>query len=143
MNPEEELSTPPYPTLDTTGWLTKPEAKADAVLLGYLQASYSQSVLFAGQIRSLQYSIQQNQRNQAAMQQAVIDDCKEIFSAYFDFAEAACTVKDIKNSFGAPGAKYDIEISVDVIQNGVNVSVGRMISVIDSKVVRYAPLSST
>ena len=33
MSPEEELKSPPYPTLDSTGWVTKPEVKADAVLL--------------------------------------------------------------------------------------------------------------
>lgn len=140
MANETELETPPYPTLDSTGWITKPEAKADAVMLGYLQANYSQSVLFQGKIRSFQYTIQQNQHNQAMLVTAIEDDLKEIYGAYFDLAEVRCEIREPGKAYTGSDSAFDVELSIDVMQNGVRVSVGRLLSVIDSKVAKIVPI---
>lgn len=141
MSPEEELKSPPYPTLDSTGWVTKPEVKADAVLLDYLQASYSQSVIFQGKVRSFQYSIQQHQHDPLALERAVQDDCRVKFGAYFEIVEPRCIVRDLGKAYSGSGSAFDVEITVDVVQNGVSVSVGRMLSIIDSKLAKITPLA--
>lgn len=140
MANEVELETPPYPTLDSTGWLTKPEAKADAVMLGYLQANYSQSVLFKGKVRSFQHTLQQTQHDIATLERTVKEDLAEIYGAYFDLAETQCRVREPGKAYTGSDAKFDIELSVDVIQNGLRVSVGRLLSVVDSKVAQIVPL---
>lgn len=140
MANEVELETPPYPTLDSTGWITKPEAKADAVMLGYLQANYSQSVLFQGKIRSFQYTLQQNQHNPSNLESAVEEDLQTIYGAYFDLAEVRCRVRELGKAHTGSDSAFDVELSIDVLQNGVRVSVGRLLSVIDSKVAKILPL---
>lgn len=140
MSNEIELTTPPYPSLDSTGWITKPEAKADAVMLDYLQANYSQTVLFKGLVKSFQYTLQQNQHKPTRLQSAVEEDLKSIYGAYFDLAEVQCRVTEKGKEYTGSDSAYDVEISVDVLQNGARVSIGRYLSVIDGKLMEIAPL---
>lgn len=141
MSIEEDELTPPYPTLDTTGWVTKPEIKADAVLLNYLQANYSQSTIFQGKVRSFQYTLQKYQGDPTGLSIAVRDDCRDIFGAYFDIVDPRCDVRDAGAAYtGTKKATWDVEIMVDVVQKGTRVSVGRMLAVADSKVLAITPI---
>lgn len=138
---EDELKTPPYPTLDTTGWVTKPEIKADAVLLGYLQANYSQSVIFYGKVTSFQATIQRCLPDVVELQSEVVKECNKLFGSYFDLADVRCDVTDKgKEAAGSGVAVLDVSIYVDVLQDGKRVSLGKLLSIIDGKVKAITPL---
>lgn len=122
----------PVPTLTSKGWVADAESKADALLSYYFTSQYSQSNLFAGNISSLQYMIQQWGNNPSALQNKLSQALQTYLGRYFDNAAVDVTVLDPTSQ---QDARLTVRVDAMVTQNGENYSLGRLVSFLNSTIV--------
>lgn len=134
---------PPVPTLDTRGWLTEPSEKADALLCHYLQSDYSQTTLMVGSVKSFQYTLQRHPKDPLQLREAVSRELNLLFDAHFEATNVSVTVQvpNDQDPQYESDAKYNVNITIDVTDNGVVHSVGKLISTIDSRVAKIIDLN--
>lgn len=73
-----------YPTMDQRGWLKDPNQKALAIINDYAGSNHSQSNIFLGQVKSLQYALQQNPNNIPSLCGQIQTELTAMATAYMD-----------------------------------------------------------
>ena len=71
-----------YPTLDSVGFLTTPESKAERVLSDYIGTNFSQSNVFYGSLKSMIYAVKNNTNDMAGLANQVTNDLTELYGKY-------------------------------------------------------------
>lgn len=131
---------PPVPALDAKGWVTDPAQKADLLLCYYLQSDKSQSTLMPGAIKSFQYTLQQNPKEPLELQAAIRSELSDYFDNYFEMIIVDVRVEVPKGPQFASDAMLDVSIDLTIADKGINYSVGKLISTIDSKISKIIDL---
>jgi hypothetical protein len=123
----------PVFSLSRKGLITEPGPKANQQMGYYLASDMSQSILYAGSVRSLQGTIQQVGNNNASLLEAKItQDLNAIFGAVFDAATATVTVT-------APAFdgtyRYNIAMAVQFTENGIPYNLPQILKSVTNGVV--------
>lgn len=121
----------PVPSLSSRGWSTELSDRADLLLSYYFTSDYLQSVLFHGQITSLQYTLEQHQDAPRSLQTALEVELKDYLDRYFEATEVVVEVsaKDDKEP-----NKLQITYLVKVQQAGQIYSLGRAVLATDNTI---------
>lgn len=109
------------PTLSTRGWLSTPELIIDEVLSNYLAANPSQTLLFSGNVVSLQYAIYKTNNDGNQLATRVKADLDKLYGQYSKQVE-------IEVNYTEDYGKINISISGTVNINGKNYDIQQSVS---------------
>lgn len=113
------------PTLSTRGWLSTPELIIDEVLSNYLAANPSQTLLFSGNVVSLQYAVYKTNNDGNQLANRVKSDLEKMYKDYSDNVDVSVTFKD---DYG----KINIIISGTVEIENKNYDINQVVTDTDS-----------
>ena len=82
------------PTLSSIGWIDTIEQKGDYALSYFITSEYSQSVLYQGQIASLQYLVKEHASNPIMLEEEVRYTLERLMRRYFDDSVEVTVVVD-------------------------------------------------
>ena len=120
------------PSLSPAGWISDPAAKADALLSYFFTSMYSQTLIYANEVSSLQYLLQQygSDVNQLTVQ--IEKTLNKYLGRYYDLASVTVTndVNDLTNITSTA----NISIFCSITENGQTYSIGNLLKVSNSKV---------
>lgn len=129
------------PTMSTMGWVDTIEEKADFTLSWFLVSDYSQSVVYHGSIKSLPWYIQRYSNNPYELRSQMITGLNELFSATFDEGVTVdVEIVDI-DPINKPG-KLTVRLSVIIRSGGRDYMLGRLVEILNSRVVNIAKLNN-
>ena len=117
------------PTLSPDGWVGDIAKKADYVLSWFFEANYSQSVIFRGNVSSLQYLIQQHGSEPVLLVSSIKQALDRLLERYFDSFSVEVKEQDVEDS-----DKYGVLVNATVTENGVSHLLGKLVSVQSSKI---------
>ncbi len=127
------------PTMSTDGWVDSPTVKADRLFAHFLVSEYSQTALYAGNVSSLPYLIQKNKEAPLSTANDIKTTLEVYFSRYYDQVEVECSWIDVEPD----GGKAEIQIYASLIDSdGISISLGKAVSIVDSKVQKVATLNN-
>lgn len=130
----------PVPSLSTDGWIYSTPREVDRLLSNYFLSELSQSSFY--RIYSLPGQIAKKGNQPKQMQNLVEQELHEYFLRYFP---EGVTVNVVINEFDAnnrPTSRYEIQVSVIIVVDGVKYSVAQLVSVLDSKIQKIAKLAT-
>lgn len=122
----------PIGTLSAKGWVSEMSVKADYLLSYYFTSQYSQSNLYRGGISSLQYHLQMWGNSPSALTNQLPNAIEKYLSGFFDTVSASVKIVDPTS---VEDSRMTIQLTVNVTQNGVSASLGRLVSYLNSKIV--------
>lgn len=120
------------PTLSASGWVMNTPEKLDRLVSYFIVSEASQSHLFAGQVASLPSIIQKNAENESGLVRDTTDALNSLLSRYFDSAEVSV---DTAHPVADDPNRINLRVDAVVIDNGQRYSVGREITLVNSKVI--------
>lgn len=127
------------PTLTASGWVDNIAEKADSAMAYYFTSDFSQSNVWAGQITSLPYEVQQNNSDPQSLQRVIQQDIKNYLGRYFD--TVTCNVStDLPNADDP--TRINVTLNVIVTEGGLNYSLGRLIQTVKGKIVNVANINN-
>lgn len=130
-----------YPTMDSVGFLTNPRSKAERILTDYLGSNFSQSNVFLGKVKSLIYAIKNNTNNMPGTAKQIQDDLTVLYNAYLDSVTVDVQIVALPMADGSgESARYDLQISVQYLSNGVMESLGKSIQMDNTGFLRLVTL---
>ncbi len=113
------------PTVSTRGWLTTPELIMGEVFNNYVSANPSQSLLFNGNVYSLQYAVYLTNNNGSQLVTKVTSDLYAIYSEYASDIE-------FDNTFTNTDGKIELIISGTMVINGKSYTLYNSLNCTDS-----------
>jgi len=120
------------PSLSTKGWIQTVPEKVDKLLCYYFLSERSQSDWY--KIVSLPYQIATTGNQPSQLQQLVQNDLYDYFKRYYpENVTCEVTIKD-KREDGSEIARYEIQTSVIVVVDGINYSIAKLVSVVNSQI---------
>lgn len=126
----------PYPALDTSGWLTSPNAIAENILTNYAGTNYSQSAVHYGTLKSLSKAIQNNPNDMEGVGVQVRGDLESLFGTYLFNVEVRTQVVPMRDNNGQEsGSRFDLQMGVWYDTANGRDSLMRAISITDNKVI--------
>jgi len=129
------------PTLSTLGWVDTIEEKGDYALSYFITSEYSQSVLYYGQISSLQWLVKQYSKDEITLENEIRVVLEGLMRRYFgDQTEVEVTVRET-NPEENPG-HLTILFSCIVREGTRSVSLGRRVEFINGKLVKIAKINN-
>jgi hypothetical protein len=129
----------PVPTVTSKGWVTDAAGKADLLLSYAFTSQYSQTSLYPGQVTSLQFMVQQWGNSPMQIQNLMSQAFEIYFTRYYDRALVAITVIDPTSLVDG---RLTVQLNAEVTQDGVTYSVGRLVSFLNSTIVRIMNLNN-
>lgn len=130
----------PVPSLSASGWIYGIMEKADKLAAYYFTSDHSQSTLFANQIASLQYQIQQFGHSPFDLRRAMSTTLKTLLDKYFDGSEVEI---DTETPLASDPNRIHVTVKITVIENDERYSFGRLIEAANGKVVSIVNLNNT
>lgn len=128
------------PTLSSMGWVATIEEKGDHALSYFITSEYSQSVLYQGQIASLQYLVKENMGSPIRLEEEVTHALENMMQRYFgDDVTVTVTVDD--PPVDRPN-ELTIRFACIVRENEREFSLGRRVTLTDSRIVEIAKLNN-
>lgn len=129
-----------YPSLSSMGWVTDVSVKADKILMDFITANYSQSIIFRGKIKSLAYCIHKA-RDMAALQENLQLIVTALLSGYYDNAEVSVRIVPLEKNGAVDNVdNMDIRISAIVTENGIRYSLGKLVQYVNSAISKITAL---
>lgn len=128
------------PTLSSSGFVADIAEKADRLMSYYFVSDASQSNLYRGQITSLPAQVQQHGHDEINLAQAVRNELTAYLTRYFDMVDVS-TRTDLPNV--EDPNRINLTVSVIVTQDGKQYSLGRLVSVLNSKIVEIVDINNT
>lgn len=120
---------PQLPTLTPAGWVNDITTMSTRAMDYFISSDYSQSHFYPGAISSLPYLIRVYGHEPTGLRREVQVTLMRYFMRYFDDAQVEVAVKD--NIDG----RYELTIDATLVQGERTLSLGRAISVVDSKII--------
>lgn len=127
-----------FPSLTTLGWVTSLEHKADQVFAYFIASQYSQSVLYHGMISSLPHLLELYGNKPDELRRQVTDALNSFLGKHFQQVDTGVEVLA-----GNDAARYKLRIHCTIDENGKSYSLGRLISILDSKVTQVTVSNQT
>ena len=124
------------PTLDTRGYLSGVGEKATELLTNFLTSNFSQSELFPGRVKSLQYFIQRRMGDFRAMGADIEDALNQLYSGHFDNVAVTVTIGEPDEDLGISSSRYNIQINLTVTQSNQEFSLGKLLTIANSRIER-------
>jgi hypothetical protein len=132
----------PVPTFSAAGWVSSKQKKADYLLAHFLEAQYSQSMIYQGRVSSLQWIIAQNAQDIEKTKRLLQETFEDYLSAYYETASVEVTSD--ADEPDSTVAKVTLRMSATVTEkNGSPTSFVAMISIEDSKVSNFIRLNNS
>lgn len=129
------------PTLDTDGWVSDPNQKANRLMGYFFCSDYTQTNAHLGKVQSLPWIIKNNQRNYMDLGDAVRRALYTLFSNYFDSVECNVRVVQITNALGDT-AKYDIQVNMTYTQDGQTYNLAKSLSIVNNTLKSVSDLAN-
>lgn len=127
-------------SMSLKGVIREPQPKADRLMSYYFTSNYSQSNLFRPHIVSLPRQIQHYGSDILRLCSAVERELTGLLAHYFD--QVSCEVRsDLPNP--ADPARYNLTVSVLLMQDGTTYSLGRLIEVEGNAIKRIMKHNNT
>ena len=126
------MSKKKVPTLSAAGFVSEIAGKLDNLMVYFFTSEYSQTNIYAEQITSLQYIVQQHGNDPLQLRMLIKSSLDKYLGRHFDTVSV-----DAYTNVGegnADTARFTLTIDVDVAENGNTYSLGKEISVINSKI---------
>lgn len=127
------------PALSSSGWTEDIASRVDKLFSYFLLSEASQSNIYAGHVTSLPAILQENPSSTTLLKTEVEDQFSRYMSRYFDRAEV--TVRAEQN-LETEGRGIDLRIEAEVEEDGKMYSVGRLISTVESSVMKIFDLNN-
>lgn len=119
-----------YPSLDSVGFLTTPESKAERILGDYIGTNFSQSVVFYGGLRSLIYAVKNNTNDMAGLSSQVTNDLTELFGKYLSGVVVEVqAVPTTSHNGSVNDAVYELQMDVQFLSGSNVVQLAKSIMV--------------
>lgn len=128
------------PTMSSSGFVEDIAEKADRLMSYYFVSESSQSNLYRGQITSLPAQIQQHGHDEVNLVEAVRNELTTYLSRFFDGMDVNVR-SDLPNK-NDPN-RINLTVNVIVVQDGKQYSLGRLVSVLNSKIVDIVDINNT
>ena len=126
------------PSLDSSGWVSGLGQKADRLLSYWITSQYSQTILFRGKIRPLQWLLQHyGTQDRIGLQDGIQAALNDMFSPYFDQVIVNVGV----DPYVADDSMLDIRIDITVYDKGSAYSVGSLLSTTGTLLSKITPLT--
>lgn len=126
-------------TLTSKGWVDDPESKADALLSYYFTNQHSQSTLFEGGVISLQWQLQQWGNDPVRLQSKMETAFQSYLADHFDQAAVDVVIVDPTS---VEDNRITVQINALVTQDGKSYSLGRLVSFLNSTIVKIMNLNN-
>ncbi len=124
------------PTLDSRGYLAGIGEKATELLTNFLTSNYSQTELFPGAVKPLTYFIQRHMGDFNTMSASIEDALNQLYSGHFDEVSVSVSIGEPQADLGMSPVRYNIQINILVTQDGVQESLGKLITISNSRIER-------
>ncbi len=134
-----------YPSLTPAGWISENYKKADMALAHFFVSQYSQSNLYKGKVSSLPYLIQQFGNDPQSLARQVESNVLTLFNRYFGEEDGNVVVSvNVSIEFPTAGdeSRYEVRLDAGIAINGVNSSLGKLINVKDSTLIKITELNN-
>ena len=119
-----------YPTLDSVGFLTTPESKAERVLSDYIGTNFSQSNVFYGSLKSMIYAVKNNTNDMAGLANQVTNDLTELYGKYLSGVVVEVQAVPTVSSDGSVNdAVYELQMDVQFLSGSNVVQLAKSIMV--------------
>jgi hypothetical protein len=129
----------PVPTLSPSGWVTTIPEQVDAALAYFFASDYLQSAIYPNKVSSIQKVIQQYGDNILQLQRQMQLTLENYLESYFDNA-----IVDVNTDASTiTGTSASLTIQATVSKNGLTYSVGKEITLSDSKFLKVITLNNT
>ncbi len=127
------------PTLSAAGWVDHPAEKADQLISYYFVSEASQTHLYPGQVVSLTAQVQEWGHDPLELRQRIRDDMERYLRPYFDEV-----IIDVTTETPAVDGtnRFNVTLNCIVIDKGERYSLGRLITVVNSKIVRIVDINN-
>ena len=121
----------PVPSLSAAGWVTDASGKADALLSHFFEAYKSQSYLYKDNVTSLQWLIEHYGHDSTELNIKITSALENYLGRYYDSVVVSVEISDI-----AETSNTMITLHCSVIDNGTTYSIGKLLEVSDSSIVK-------
>lgn len=119
-----------YPTLDSVGFLTTPESKAERILSDYIGTNFSQSNVFYGSLKSMIYAVKNNTNDMAGLANQVTNDLTELYGKYLSgVVVEAQAVPTVSPDGSVNDAVYELQMDVQFLSGSNVVQLAKSIMV--------------
>ena len=119
-----------YPTLDSVGFLTTPESKAERILSDYIGTNFSQSNVFYGSLKSMIYAVKNNTNDMAGLANQVTNDLTELYGKYLSGVVVEVqAVPTVSPDGSVNDAVYELKMDVQFLSGSNVVQLAKSIMV--------------
>ena len=119
------------PTLTTAGWIEDLVSVSTSLMDYFLVSEDSQSQFYPGEVSSLPFLVQQYGSDPDELANRARDVLQRYFSRYFEMTSVEVTTDSKSGTVG----RYNVNIDVTVVKDGVTHRLGRLIELGDSKII--------
>ena len=127
------------PTLSSSAWVGSVPEKADKLLSYYFANEASQSNLYRGKIISLTHQIQEFGSDPDTLQSRIRSTMEQYLSGYFDSVQVRV---DTKTPLPGDPNRIQITLTVDVVEDGISISLGRQVLAINGSIKEIIDLNN-
>ena len=121
-----------YSTLDSVGFLTTPESKAERILSDYIGTNFSQSNVFYGSLKSMIYAVKNNTNDMAGLANQVTNDLTELYGKYLSGVVVEVqAVPTVDSDGNVNDAVYELQMDVQFLSGSNVVQLAKSIMVDD------------
>lgn len=125
-----------YPTVDSAGWLSSPNAIAECILSDYAGTNYSQSAVHYGTLRSLSKAVQNNPNDMDGVAIQVRTDLEQMFNNFLFGVEVQTrAIPQVDGRGEESGSRYELQMGVWYDTSNGRDSLMRAISITDNKII--------
>lgn len=128
------------PTLSTFGWVTNTSEKIDFLLTHIFYADRFQTSLYADQVTSIPWILEETAGDMAKASTAIRLAINTYLSRYYDSATVNVTYTDADPEKST--SKVMVSLAITVVENGQELQVSRMISVVDGRFKEFVQLNN-
>ena len=119
-----------YPSLDSVGFLTTPESKAERILSDYIGTNFSQSNVFYGSLKSMIYAVKNNTNDMAGLANQVTNDLTELYGKYLSGVVVEVqAVPTVSPDGSVNDAVYELQMDVQFLSGSNVVQLAKSIMV--------------
>lgn len=130
----------PVPTMSTNGWVTAEAPRLDYLMVYFFLTDKLQSTLYEANIVSLPWILKENPKD---MDVACEEVRKQLFTylrPYYD--SVALDVNWVNTNPDTDATKVTMTIYATVTLNGITKSAGKVLDVVDGKMVEFADINN-
>jgi len=131
----------PLPTLSGSGWITEIAEKTDRLFAYFFVSEYSQTHLYKGNVTSLPFIVQQYGHDEFAIGPNLEKSLHLYLSRYYDDVRIEVTVTS-NGELGEGSTELDIRVDAVLTEDGKQYSLGRLISTVDSKIMKIIKINN-